>query len=76
MLPAAVVDGVGATIVAVPPVATVYHLKFVPVAVSGVAVAPWQKVTAPVTFGAVVAAFTFTVIVALGLSHPLDDWLT
>ena len=42
MLPAVVVDGVGAVAEPVPPVGTVYHNKPVPVAVSGTAVAFWQ----------------------------------
>jgi len=32
------VEGVGAVALPVPPVATVYHRRFVPVAVSGIAV--------------------------------------
>ena len=46
----------------VPPVAVVYHNRFVPVAVSGTAVAFWQYVTGVVTVGARGAAFTVTVI--------------
>jgi len=42
VLPAVVVDGVGAVALPVPPVGTVYHNKPVPVAVSGTAVAFWQ----------------------------------
>ena len=38
MLPTVTVEGVGAVADPVPPVATVYHNKFVPVAVSGTAV--------------------------------------
>ena len=41
-VPTVVVDGVGAVELPVPPVGFVYHNKFVPVAVSGVAVAFWQ----------------------------------
>ena len=37
-----VVFGIGAVLLAVPPVAVVYHNKFVPVADSAVAVAFWQ----------------------------------
>jgi hypothetical protein len=37
-----VVGGVGAVALPVPPEAVVYHNKFVPVAVNGLAVAPWQ----------------------------------
>ena len=36
------VDGIGAVAVPVPPVAAVYHSRLVPVAVSAVAVPPWQ----------------------------------
>ena len=42
MTPAVAVPGVGAIIDAVPPVATVYHFKLVPVADKAEAVAPWQ----------------------------------
>ena len=42
VLPTVVVDGVGAVADPVPPVGTVYHNKFEPVAVSGTAVAFWQ----------------------------------
>ena len=42
MLPTEVVDGIGAVVFPVPPVAAAYHKRFVPVAVSAVAVAFWQ----------------------------------
>ena len=42
VVPAVVVDGVGAVAIPVPPIATVYHNKLEPVAVSGVAIAFWQ----------------------------------
>ena len=42
VLPAVAVDGVGAVALPVPPVATVYHSRLVPVAVNAVAVAFWQ----------------------------------
>ena len=38
VVPVVAVDGVGAVVLPVPPVELVYHNKFVPVAVSGVAV--------------------------------------
>ena len=52
MLPTVAVEGVGAVEDPVPPVAAVYHKRFVPVAVNGVAVAPWQYTTGVVTPGA------------------------
>jgi len=61
--------GVGAVALLVPPVATVYHNRFVPVAVNAVAVACWQYVTGVVTVGAAGVVFTFTAIVALGPSQ-------
>ena len=70
-VPAVVVDGVGAVVLPVPPVATVYHKRLVPVAVSAVAVAFWQYVTGLAAVGAAGIAFTFTVIAALGLSQLL-----
>ena len=42
VVPGVTVDGVGAVGEPVPPEAVVYHKRFVPVAVSGTAVAPWQ----------------------------------
>ena len=56
-------------LLAVPPVAVVYHNKFVPVADSGVAVAFWQKVTDETTTGAAGSAVTVTVIAERGLSQ-------
>jgi len=41
-VPATEVDGVGAVVDPVPPVAELYHFKEVPVAVNEVAVAFWQ----------------------------------
>ena len=75
-MPAVAVDGVGAVAEPVPPVAVVYHSNPVPVAVSAVAVAPWQYVTGVVTVGADGVAVTFTTIDALGLSPQLEVWLT
>ena len=69
------VTGVGAVVLPVPPVGTVYQSKLVPVAVSGTAVAPWQYTTGVVTVGAAGNAFTLTTIAARGPSQPLD-WLT
>ena len=62
VFPVVAVAGVGAVALPVPPVAVVYHNRFVPVAVSGTAVAFWQYVTGVVTVGARGAAFTVTVI--------------
>ena len=61
-----------------PPVDRVYHSNPVPVAVSAVAVAPWQYVTGELTVGAAVTAVTFTTIDALGPSQfPVTVvWLT
>ena len=42
VLPTVVVEGVGAVTLATPPVGVVYQRRPVPVAVSGVAAAPWQ----------------------------------
>jgi len=42
VVPAAVVNGIGAVTLPVPPVAAVYHNEDVPVDVKAVAVAPWQ----------------------------------
>ena len=79
VLPAVVVDGVGAVALPVPPVAVVYHNKPVPPAVNAVAVAFKQYETGATT-GAPGNAFTVTTITALGLSHatPLvvTVWLT
>ena len=72
-----VVDGIGAVVDEVPPVATVYHLRLTPVAERAVAfAAPWQYVTVEVTAGAEGAEFTVTVIEALFPSHPFTVWLT
>ena len=71
-----VVDGVGAVEDPVPPLATVYQSKLVPVAVSGVAVEFWQYVTGEDTVGAAGVAVTFTVIVARGPSQVDTVWLT
>ena len=42
MVPVVVVDGVGAIVLEVPPVAAVYHFNAVPFAVNAIAVAFWQ----------------------------------
>jgi len=42
VVPAVAVDGVGAVVLLVPPVAAVYHFKEVPGAVKAEAVAFWQ----------------------------------
>ena len=72
VLPDAVVDGVGAVALPVPPLATVYHSRLVPVADKAVAVAPWQYVTGVVTVGATGEAFTVTTIDARGPSQPVN----
>ena len=69
-------DGEGAAVLPVPPVAVVYHSRFVPVAVSGVVTAFWQYVTGVLTVGAAGAAVTVTAIKALGPSHAPVVWLT
>jgi hypothetical protein len=74
VLPAVVVEGVGAITLPVPPVAVVYHNSPVPVAVSEAAVSFWQYCTG-VTAGASGKAFTVTTNSALGLSQP-NVWLT
>ena len=76
VLPTAVVDGVSAVALPVPPVAAVYHNKFVPVAVNAVAVLPWQYAIGETTVGAAVTAVTFTTIAALGPSQVPVVWLT
>ena len=75
-VPAVVVEGVGAVGLPVPPVGFVYHKKFVPVAVSAVAVAFWQYVMVAVTVGGGVDAVTLTVIANLGPSQLFAVWLT
>ena len=76
VVPAAVVLGIVAVVVPVPPVALVpYHSRFVPVAVSAVAVAPWQYAIGVAAVGAAGVAFTFTTMAALGLSQ-FTVWLT
>ena len=69
-MPAVAVFGVGAVPDPVPPVAVVYQFRFVPVALSAVAVVFWQYVTGLVTVGAFGVAFTVTAIVALDPSQP------
>ena len=53
-----------------------YHNKFVPVAVSGEAIAAWQYVKGVVAAGASGNAVTFTVMAALDPSPQLVVWLT
>jgi hypothetical protein len=65
VFPEAAVEGVGAVVLPVPPVAVVYHNSPVPVAVSAAAVVPWQYVTGVVTAGAGGKAVTVTTISAL-----------
>ena len=61
-MPTVAVDGVGAVALPVPPAGTIYHIRFVPIAVNGTAVAPWQYVTGDVTVGAAGGAVTTTVV--------------
>ena len=75
-MPTVAVEGTGAVAVPVPPVATVYHNKPVPVAVRAVAVDPWQKITGLVAVGAGVDGSVVTVIDDLGLSQLFMVWLT
>ena len=56
--------------------AAVYHNKVVPVAVSAVAVAPWQYITGVVTVGAEGVGLIVTTINALGPSQLFIVWLT
>ena len=58
------VDGVGAAVLPVPPVAVVYHLRFVPVAAKGCAIIFWQTDIAGVTAGAAGSPVIFTTIAA------------
>jgi len=77
VLPTVAVDGVGAVELPVPPVATVYQRRVVPVAVIGTAGSFWQYVTGVVTVGAAGLEFTVTTICALGPSQPPAlVWLT
>ena len=73
MVPAADDDGVGAVLLAVPPVAFVpYHLSVLPVSAvadKAVVVEPTQYAKL-LTTGAAGSAFTTTVILDLALSHP------
>ena len=62
VFPVVAVEGVGAVALPVPPVAVVYHNRFVPVAVSGTAVEFWQYVTGVVTVGRQRSRITVTVI--------------
>ena len=64
-----------------PPDEAVYHLRFVPVALSVALGPPTHKFTGVVTVGAAGSAFTFATIAALAVhSQPPDaadkDWLT
>jgi hypothetical protein len=71
VLPTVDVDGVGAVELPVPPVDTVYHNRFVPVAVNADEVAFKQYTTGVVTPGAVGRSLTVTAISDLGPSQPL-----
>ena len=75
-MPATLVLGVIAVLLPVPPVAVVYHLSDVPLALSADAVAYWQYVTGVVTVGLEGFALTFTVIAVRILSPQLMLWLT
>ena len=77
VVPAVAVLGVGAVVLDVPPVATVYHLKPVPVAVSAVAEPLKHKLMGVVTTGLEGSGLTVTAINSLGPSQPnVFDWLT
>lgn len=68
-VPAVVVDGTGAVALPVPPIGTVYQSNAVPVAVSWVAVTPWQYVNGPLPTGAGGNETTDTTREALGPSQ-------
>ena len=72
VVPGAVVEGVGAVTLPVPPVGAVYQRRLLPVAVSGTAVASWQYVTGLVTVGAAGKGLTvrFNVVTE---SQPLAE---
>ena len=80
MLPALAVLGVGAVVLNVPPVATVYHLKVLPlvaVALKVDALAFWQYVIGLVAEGAAGTGLVITAIKARGPSQtPPTSWLT
>lgn len=68
-MPDAVVLGIGVIVLAVPPLATVYHFKSVPVAIS-VTVPPTQTLIEELaTTGAVGRSLILTTVFALGLSQ-------
>ena len=69
--PATDVEGVGAVVLPVPPLATVYQRKLMPTAVKGTAGWFWQYVTGEVTPGAGNMSSTITLISALGPSQLL-----
>lgn len=62
-------EGVGAVELPTPPEAVEYHNRFVPVAVKGVAAAPWQYFTGVVTTGGATLV-TVTVNVAVVAHCP------
>ena len=69
--------GVGAAVLAVPPVAVVYHFKLLPPADNAVAAEPEQYSTGLDTVGAEGVALIITLIDVLALSQPkLLVWLT
>jgi hypothetical protein len=72
VFPDTAVEGVGAVVLPVPPVAVVYHNKPVPVAVSAAAVVPWQYVTGVVTAGAAGKEFTVTATCELTVEEPSE----
>jgi hypothetical protein len=76
VFPEDAVEGVGAVVLPVPPVAVVYHNSPVPVAVSGIAVSFWQYITGDVIAGAIGPVLTVTTISALGPSQLPFVWLT
>jgi hypothetical protein len=70
VVPAVTELGVGAVLLLVPPVATVYHFKEVPVALKGIVLLPSQYISGEVTEGAAGKAFMVTTMAALGPSQP------
>ena len=73
------VEGTGAVVLPVPPVAVVYQYSVLPaaaVAVSAVAVACWQKLTGDVAEGTGGVGLTVAVTVPAGEVQPLTVAVT
>ena len=76
-MPRLLVDGVGAVVLPVPPLAAVYHLIDVPVAESAVGVASIQKFTGVEKVGFAGIALIVTTILERGPSQEKPElWLT